>query len=69
MAHALTVADYQEQFPEAKVRLQGTTERREETTRKKYGVDNVFQADLIKKKIRETMLKKYGVDELHRKSN
>ena len=56
VAHGLDVDSYKARYPEAKVRLQNTTERRKETTRKKYGVDNVFQAESIKKKSRETML-------------
>jgi len=33
-----------------------------DTIRQKYGVDNPFQADVVKTKIRETMLEKYGVE-------
>lgn len=35
-------------------------EKRDSTVRKKYGVDNVFQLDSVKKQIRKTNLLKYG---------
>ncbi len=37
-------------------------ERLKKTAQKKYGVDNVFQAEEIKDKIKQTNIDKYGVD-------
>jgi very-short-patch-repair endonuclease len=36
--------------------------KRNKTIKSKYGVDNVFQLDTIKKKSKETLLNKYGVN-------
>ena len=38
------------------------TEKTNMTNLKKYGVDNVFQSEIIKEKIRDSRIQKYGVD-------
>ena len=37
-------------------------EKKHHTVKEKYGVDNVFQADFVKEKIKRTLLKNWGVD-------
>lgn len=59
---ALTTGSYQEQFPEAAVRLSSTAKTRRETVRERFGVDNVFQAGEVKEKSRQTMVAKYGAE-------
>lgn len=61
-AHEMDEASYKILYPKAKIRLDKTLQRRIETTRREYGVDNVFQAEKIKAKSRETMLERYGVE-------
>lgn len=60
--HQITVEEYESQFPSAKVRLEKTTEKRVETTKEKYGVDNVSQSDEVKARMVETYQERYGVD-------
>jgi len=39
------------------------------TLQDKFGVDNVFQLNFIKKKIKETFTKNYGVDNIFKASD
>lgn len=60
--HALDEAGYRSLYPDALVRVAGTAQKRSETVRSRYGVENVFQAEDVKQKSRDTMLVKYGAD-------
>lgn len=59
--HGLSCEEYESRYGQP-VRLQKTLVRRKKTTQAKYGVDNVFQSDTIKEKIKETNLERYGVE-------
>lgn len=59
--HGLSCEEYASKYS-SPVRLQKTLARRKKTTQAKYGVDNVFQAETIKEKIKETNLERYGVE-------
>lgn len=54
--------EYEAQFPGAPVVARSTVAKRKRTTQERYGVDNVFQSNEIKKKIKETSRRKYGSD-------
>jgi len=60
--HGLDEASYAVLYPGKPIRLEATNERRKETVRTLYGVDNVFQSEVIKTASRETMLALYGVE-------
>jgi len=53
---------YEERFPRAPVVARSSGAKRKETTRRKYGVDNVGQSDGVKEKTRRAAREKYGVD-------
>lgn len=58
--HGLTEETYAQQWPEAKIRLDSTTAKREATVQDRYGVRNVFQDATVKAKSRESMLDRWG---------
>ena len=59
--HRMSVDEYLGKYPKGRVRLQSTLDRRVATTLDKYGVENVFQSEDIKRKSVETMMDRYGV--------
>jgi hypothetical protein len=60
--HSLTESEYASLFPEAAVRIASTSAKRKGTVKERYGVENVFQSEVVKMKSRETMLATHGVD-------
>ena len=58
--HKLDEKHYAIKHPNVPIRLASTLEKRKATTRERYGVDNVFQAEAVKAVSKETMLEKYG---------
>jgi hypothetical protein len=63
--HGLSTEQYQEDYPGAEVRLKKTLQRRQETVRAKYGVDNVSKLPEVKKKIKDTWRENYGTDNIN----
>lgn len=45
------------------------TDKKKQGIIKKYGVDNVFKSETIKKKIKRTLINKYGVDNISKNNN
>jgi hypothetical protein len=58
--HGWTVVEYEKKYPGAPIRLKKTIEKRVKTTQERYGVDNVFQAEEVRKKVEKTLLSRYG---------
>lgn len=59
--HGLSEAQYLLRFPAALVRLQSTLSKRQGTVQGRFGVSNVFQADVVKAKSKASLLERHGV--------
>lgn len=62
VVHKMDEGAYNQKHPGAPVRLRKTLERRMSTVRAVYGVDNVFQAPEVQKRILATHVLRYGVN-------
>jgi len=51
--HGVTPGEYVERFDGALLKVEGILERRKATVREKYNVDNVFQLEEVKEKVRQ----------------
>jgi len=59
--HGMTTKEYAEKFPQKRTKSEKFVSGRRDAVLEKYGVENVFQLDEVKKKSRETSLEHYGV--------
>ena len=60
--NGLTRSHYEAKFPGAPVVAKGSEAQRVETTRAKYGVDNIGQSEEVKERTRQASREKYGVE-------